>query len=159
MKKNTNEELVLTVESLANELLSLMGTDARATVYEDKENEAIRVDILTEDETGLLIGRRGETLNSLQAILGMMVKQKTGKWTRVIVNIGDWREKQEGYLRNLAKETAQKAKETGQEQPLYNLSPGQRRIIHLELSNDPEVESLSYGEGEERYLVIKPKEK
>lgn len=153
MKKNTID----LIKKDANELLSLMGTKATVEAEEDKENETFVVNIKTEDEAGLLIGHHGETLNSLQAVLGMILRQKTGEWKRVLVNIGDWREKQEEYLKDMAKTTAERAKQTGEAQNLYNLTAAQRRVIHLTLSEDSEVETESVGEGEERYLIIKPK--
>lgn len=143
------------LKNLVEELLSLMSTQAKAEVDYDKENEAYVVDIDAGDETGLLIGKKGETLGSLQAILGVMFKQKTGEWNRVVVNVGDYREKEEDYLKSLASGAAARAKETGEPQSLYNLKPWQRRIIHLALSNEKGIETESLGEGEERYLVIK----
>ncbi|TEU01918.1 KH domain-containing protein [Candidatus Woesebacteria bacterium] len=144
-------------EKMANELLSLMGTKAQVKASEDKKNEAVRIDIETEEETGLLIGRHGETIEAIQSILGMMLKKKTGDWVRIIVDVGGWREKQEERLRDLATQTAERAKETGEGQPLYNLSPAQRRVIHLTLADDPDIETESAGEDEERYLIIRPK--
>ncbi|MBI3397575.1 KH domain-containing protein [Candidatus Woesebacteria bacterium] len=159
MKKDTKNEESLSkkTENLVNNLLEMMGTQAKATCEFDEENKVLTVNITTQDETGLLIGRRGETLNALQMILGIITKQQTGEWIRVDVNVGDYRQKQEDYLKNLAKETAQKVKETGEGQPIYNLTPAQRRVVHLELSSDETVETESLGEGEERYLVVRPK--
>lgn len=145
------------IGDLANELLELMGTKAKATASEDAENEAIVVNIETEEERGLLIGHHGETINALQAALGMMVRQEEGEWKRIIVNVGDWRERQEEQLIKLASEVADRAKQTGEPQPLYNLTPAQRRVVHLELSKDEGVTTESTGEGSERYLVVKPK--
>lgn len=144
-------------EKMANDLLSLMGTKAQVKASEDKKNEAVRIDIETEEETGLLIGRHGETIEAIQSILGMMLKKKTGDWVRIIVDVGGWREKQEERLRDLATQTAERAKETGEGQPLYNLSPAQRRIIHITLADNPDIETESAGEDEERYLIIRPK--
>lgn len=149
--------VVDTVSDITKELLNLMGSKADFGVEEDKENEAIVVNIKTEEETGLLIGHHGDTLASLQAALGMIVKQKTGEWVRIVVNVGDWREKQETHLRELADEAAERVKQTGHPQPIYNLTPAQRRIVHMELSKNPEITSESTGEGEERYLVVSPK--
>jgi len=145
------------LKKIAEELFGLMGVNVKFDVSYEKENEALVVNIDAEDETGLLIGRKGETLSSLQMILGTILKNKTGEWVRVLVNVGDYREKEEGYLKNLAETAAARAKETGEAQPLYNLKPGQRRIIHLFLATDNEVETESLGEGEERYLLVKPK--
>jgi spoIIIJ-associated protein len=153
MKKN-----VETLKKLSEELFSLMSIPkAKIEVKYDKENEAYIVNVEAPDETGLLIGKKGETLSSLQTVLGVLLKGKVGEWNRVVVNIGDYREKEEEYLRNLAISTADRAKETGQPQNLYNLKPWQRRIIHLALSEDSSIETESEGEGEERYLVIKSK--
>ncbi|OGM09792.1 hypothetical protein A2W13_01260 [Candidatus Woesebacteria bacterium RBG_16_36_11] len=147
------------VKEHAQKLLKLMGSKAEVEVSEDKENEAIEVNIITESERGLLIGNHGETLISFQAALGMMLKQKVGEWRRVTVDVGDWREKQEEYLKNLAIQTADRVKETGNPQSLYNLNPSQRRIIHVVLSDIKGIETESIGEGEERYLVVKPSRK
>ncbi len=150
--KDNQKEL----EEIAKELFSLMGTKANLEVSWDGENEAFTVNVEASDETGLLIGRKGETLSSIQTVLGIMLKQKTGEWMRVLVNVGNYREKEEDYLRNLADSTAQRAKETGEPQSLYNLKPGQRRIIHLFLSEDKEIKTESVGEGIDRYLVVTP---
>lgn len=153
MAKNKLE----TVKDLANKLLDLMGSKAKAGVTYEAENEAYLVEIKTEEEMGLLIGRHGETLKAIETALSMILKQKTGEWIRVIVNIGDWRKKQEEYLGELATQAAERAKETKEPQPIYNLTPAQRRIIHMALSKNQEVTTESVGEGEERYLVVKPK--
>jgi len=71
--------------------------------------------------------------------------------------VGDWRERQEEQLVKMASEVAERAKQTGEPQPLYNLTPAQRRVVHLELEKDSEVTTESTGEGNERYLVVKPK--
>jgi len=152
VKKKTEE-----LQKLVDELLSLMGTGAKAGVSYDKESDAFIIDIDAGDETGLLIGKKGETLTSLQTVLGIMFKQKTGEWNRVVVNVGDYREKEEQYLKDLAASTADRVKETGEPQSLYNLKPWQRRVVHLALSEESGIVTESEGEGEDRYLVVKPK--
>ena len=156
-KINSMVKEIKTLQALVSELFSLMGVNPKIEVSYDKANEAYIINIEAGDETGLLIGRKAETLGSIQMILGIMLKQKTGEWARVLVNVGDYREKEEDYLKNLAESAAVRAKETGEPQSLYNLKPGQRRTIHLYLANDKEIETESQGEGSERYLLIKPK--
>lgn len=151
------QEKVEILKSIVDELFTLMGVKVNVDVSYESENEAFLVNIDGKDETGLLIGRKGETLSSIQTVLSAIFKTKTGEWLRVLVNVGDYREKEEDYLKGLAKTTSARAKETGEAQPLYNLKPGQRRIIHLYLSGDAEIETESVGEGEERYLLIKPR--
>lgn len=150
MKKEIKE-----LQSVVDELLKLMAVSVGGSVSYDKENEAFVVDIEDGPETGLLIGKKGETLSAIQSFLSLSFKQKTGDWKRIVVNVGDYREKEEEYLKNLAASTADRAKETGEPQNLYNLKPWQRRIIHLYLSEDKTVQTESMGEGNERYLVVR----
>jgi spoIIIJ-associated protein len=149
------ENKVKDLQKLSEELLSLMGTKAKAEVSYDEANECYLVNVDGGDETGLLIGKKGETLLSLQTILGILFKSKTGEWERITVNVGDYLEKEEEYLKNLALSAASRAKETGDPQSLYNLKPNQRRIIHMILAEDKDITAESEGEGEERYLVVK----
>lgn len=149
------EKRIKDLEKISEELLALMGTKAKATVSYDKTNECYLVKVEGGDEAGLLIGKKGETLLSLQTILGILLKQKTGEWERVTVDVGDYLEKEEDYLKNLAMGAATRAKETGEPQSLYNLKPNQRRLIHMALAEDKGIVAESVGEGEERYLVIK----
>jgi spoIIIJ-associated protein len=149
------EKRVKDLKKITDELLSLMGTKAAAEVSYDKSNECYLVNIDGGDETGLIIGKKGETLLSLQTMLGILLKGKTGEWERVTVNVGDYLEKEEEYLKNLAESAATRAKETGDPQSLYNLKPAQRRIIHMVLAEDKDITTESLGEGEERYLVVK----
>lgn len=152
-----NKKVLEELQQVTNELLSLLTTSSKASVSFNKENEAFEVNIEGGNETGLLIGKKGETLGSLQTMLGLLLKQKTGEWYRVVVNIGDYREKEEDYLKNLALNAAARTKETGNPQNLYNLNSAQRRIIHMVLSEDSSIITESQGEGNERYLVIKSK--
>ncbi len=156
-EKDTKEDNVKLIKKEANKLLKLMGTSAKAKVDKDKDNEAIVVNIETEEEAGLLIGNRGDTLNSIQTILSLIVRQKTGDWQRIVVNLSDWRERQEERLSELALQAASRAKESGEDQTLYNLNAAQRRIVHIVLAEDDEIETESQGEGAERFLVIHPK--
>lgn len=148
------KKAIKTVSELTKELFSLMEIKAGFEVSEDKKNNAVFVDVDAGEETGLLIGHRGETIASIQAALGMMTRQKLGDFVRIIVNVGDWREKQEDQLRSLAEQAAQRARETGESQPLYNLNAAQRRIIHVILSEEDDIETESHGEGQDRYLVV-----
>jgi spoIIIJ-associated protein len=144
------------IEETTNELLSLMGVEVGCDVGHDDENDSVVINLNSQSQTGLLIGNRGDTLNSLQAILGIIIKNKTGDWQRILVNVSDWREKQKDRLEELADQTAQRALETGEPQHLYNLSPADRRIVHMKLSKNKSVNTESQGEGKDRFLVITP---
>ena len=145
------------LKEVASELLKLMGVNVEIEVEEDKENEALLVNIKSDEEAGLLIGNRGRTINSIQIILGMIYRQKTGEWKRI--NVADWREKEQTRLESLAEITSQRALDTGEPQSLYNLTSAQRRIVHMSLSENNQIETESAGEGKDRYLLVKPKGK
>lgn len=146
-----------TLKNTAEKLLSLMSVSAKIEVTYDKKDEVFVVDIDAGETTGLLIGKRGETLLSIQNILGVLYKQETGEWAKIVVNVGDYRQKEEEYLKSLAENTAQRAVETGNPQNLYNLKAWQRRVIHMFLSDNKDVATTSEGEGEDRYLIVSPK--
>lgn len=151
MKENTEK-----LKKLAEELFSLMSVSATIEVVYNKEDEIFEVNVDASDATGLLIGKRGDTLLSIQNILSVLYKTKVGEWVKIVVNIGDYREKEEEYLRNLANTTADRAIETGMPQNLYNLKSWQRRVIHMALSENKKITTTSEGEGNDRYLIISP---
>lgn len=144
------------LEELATKLIKLMGLNASLTISEGKEEEFL-VNIESTNEAGLIIGPRGRTINSIQTLLTMMFMKRIGEWKRVVVDVSSWRQKEAKRLEELARVAAERAVEVGEPQNLYNLSPSQRRIIHLFLAQDKRVETQSQGEGKDRYLVIIPK--
>ncbi|MCL4360477.1 KH domain-containing protein [Patescibacteria group bacterium] len=143
------------VQESTEDLLKQLGVSGTVSVDTD-ETGAFRVHIETE-ETGLLIGFHGRTLESFQIILGILVSKKLGTWVRVYVNVGDYREKREEALMIMAQRAADRALAMGRPVELAHLSPSERRIIHLTLSGDERVATESQGEGNDRVLVITPK--
>ncbi|MFC1711051.1 protein jag [Patescibacteria group bacterium] len=144
------------IKKVTEKLINFLGIEnAKIKVLKDKE-ETINVNIDCED-VGVLIGNRGETISSLQLIISLIVYNKLGHWQRMIVNVGDYREKREESLSKLAINTAQKVKFSGKEVILPNLNPSERRIIHLNLKDSPDVVTESQGEGRDRILLVKPK--
>ena len=83
-----------------------------------------------------------------------MSRQKLEGWVRVLVNVGDWRQKQEEQLTALATSAAERARETKEAQLLYNLNPSQRRVVHMALGNEKDLTTESQGEGKDRHLVV-----
>lgn len=143
------------VQSVTEDLLSRLEVVGTVVVDVD-ETGAYRVNIQTE-ETGLLIGFHGKTLESLQIILGILVSKKLNAWVKVYVNVGDYREKREEALMLMAQHTAERALSMNRPIELANLSPSERRVIHMTLSGDERVETESIGEGSRRILLVKPK--
>jgi spoIIIJ-associated protein len=144
-----------TVAKITEDLLSRLGVSGTVSVDID-ETDAYRVHIET-DETGLLIGFHGKTLESLQIILGIIVSKELAAWVKVYVNVGDYREKREEALMLMAQHAAERALTMGRPVELANLSASERRVIHLTLSGDDRVETESEGLGARRTLLVKPK--
>jgi len=151
-----SDKLIKVLENKAVKLIELLGSKAKVDVSE--KEDYFFVNLKADEETGLLIGRHGETINSIQAILALSLREELGE-KKVFVNVGDWREKQEEKLKEMAEQIYQRVIDTGEPQPVYNLSSSQRRIIHISLSEKKDVETESTGEGENRYLLVKPKKK
>lgn len=143
-----------TIEKIAQELLEHLEVEAEVKVVQDKE-ELVTVFIKTE-EPGVLIGYHGQTLDAIQLLLLMMAYRQLGEWTRILVEVNDYRQKRKESLERLALSLAQRAKFSGESQVLPPMSSFERRVIHLALAEDPEVETVSEGEEPERRVVVKP---
>jgi spoIIIJ-associated protein len=146
---------IAVVKKITEDLLIRLEVAGSVSVDTD-ETGAYRVHIETE-ETGLLIGYHGQTLESFQIILGLLISKKLGQWQRIYVNVGDYREKREEALMHMAQRAAERALAVRRPVELSNLSASERRIIHLTLSGDERVTTESVGEGADRRLLVKPK--
>lgn len=143
---------------LVKELLGLLGVEPQKIDLVRDDAGLINLNLSLDDqEAGILIGYHGETIASLQLLLGLMLYRLTGEWQRLVVNVGDYRQRRADYLTALAEETAAKVTETGEPLALYNLNPFERRIVHMALVDNPAVATESQGEGKNRFLVVSPR--
>lgn len=108
-------------------------------------------------DMNLLIGRRGETLNSLQYITRLIVSRRLQRRANIIVDAGGYKSKRSGRLRQLAERMANQAIQQGRPVSLEPMPPNERRIIHLTLRDNPAVTTESTGEGTSRKVTIIPK--
>lgn len=142
------------VQDTTEELLKLLEIQGG---FEVKETEgAIEINLNTED-SGIVIGYHGDTLESLQLILSLCLAKKLGEFKRVSIEVGEYKKKREEWLKSLAEETKERVLSQNKEIYLSDLKSWERRIVHLFLQNDQEVISESIGEGKDRVLVVKPK--
>jgi len=111
---------------------------------------------LSGDEMGVLIGKRGQTLDSLQYLTSLVVNKGNKEYIRVKVDTENYRERRKETLENLAKNLAYKVKRTKRPVSLEPMNPYERRIIHSALQNDKYVTTQSEGEEPYRKVVIKP---
>lgn len=149
-----DQNTISTVETTTKDLIQKLGIEV--TVGTSEKDDALQV-TLESPEAGILIGHQGRNLEALQILIGQLVYKKTGEWTRVVVTVGDYRERQEKELRDLAIQSAERASNENTEIVLSDLSPGERRIVHMALADHPNVVSESTGEGRDRRLIIRPK--
>lgn len=119
----------------------------------DEENKNLNVD-LSGDEMGVLIGKRGQTLDSLQYLLSLVVNKESEEYIRVKVDTEDYRKRRKETLENLAKNIAYKVKRTKRPVSLEPMNPYERRIIHSALQNDKYVTTHSEGEEPFRRVVV-----
>lgn len=116
----------------------------------------VRVDIHGQD-LGVLIGRRAEILNALQYVVNLIISKQAGRWVQVILDVDGYRTRRERQLRQLAHRMADQAMKTGRRQILEPMPANERRIIHLELRENPSVTTQSVGEEPGRKVTILPK--
>lgn len=126
--------------------------DVSVTVNKDEEGN-LNVE-LSGDDMGTLIGKRGQTLDSLQYLVSLVVNKETEEYVRVKVDTENYRERRKETLENLAKNISYKVKRTRHSVSLEPMNPYERRIIHAVLQNDPVVATRSEGEEPYRHVVV-----
>ncbi len=146
----------------ARELILKMKLSARVSAAYGETDPSGDTPILIDiqgDDLSILIGRRAETLNALQYILGLIISKEAQHWVQVVVDVEGYRARREKQLRQLARRMAEQAVRTGKRQILEPMSSAERRIIHLELRDHPDVTSESIGEEPTRKATILLKNK
>ena len=139
-------------------LMGHLGFDARVEVA---AGETSRLNVVAQGDDrealGALIGRKGERLSALQHLVNLMLSKEMGAWTRVLVDVEDYRGRRERQLRELAERAAARVVETGKMLQLEPMPALERRWIHLTLRDDPDVVTQSIGEEPNRRVVLVPR--
>jgi len=141
------------MEKQIKKLFDLLGVSVELKIEEVED--VLNIDIDTQ-ETGILIGFHGETLHSLQNMIGLIVFNQFGEWKKINLNIGDYMEKREEKLISIAESAAENAIRENQSITLPYFNAKERRIIHIHLKDRSDIKTESVGEDEERRLVIFP---
>ncbi len=155
-KKKPRADISKITQETLETLLKLMGITANVQV--SKNDVPISLDIEGED-LGVLIGRRGQTLACLQYIVRLIVAEQLKAWLPITIDVVGYKKRRREALENLALRLAEKVKMTRRSMTLEPMPANERRIIHLTLSNHPDVSTQSTGEGDERKVVILLKKK
>ncbi|MCI8615189.1 RNA-binding cell elongation regulator Jag/EloR [Parablautia intestinalis] len=135
------------------EVFDAMNMTVVVDVKFDEVNNNMNID-LSGDEMGVLIGKRGQTLDSLQYLVSLVVNKDSDEYIRVKVDTEDYRRRRKETLENLAKNIAYKVKRTKRSVSLEPMNPYERRIIHSALQNDKYVTTHSEGEEPFRRVVV-----
>ena len=146
------DEVKKTVEEFLKEFLSKMPTKGLQYTVEIEENN-LKIDISGED-TGYLIGYRGEVLNSIQNVITNIANKGNKEKVKIMLNIGGYREKREKDLENLAMKIAASVIKTGKAITLEPMTAYERKIIHTKLQENAKVKTYSIGEEPYRKLVV-----
>lgn len=151
--KPTNE-FDAAAEYLKNIILGLGMENCEVKTFADDED--ILFEVECGDDYGIVIGRRGETLDAIQYLVRMIANKGTSGYKRVSVNIGDYRDKRAAVLVSLAKKNALRAVRTGRNVTLEPMNPYERRIIHTAVQDIKGATSYSIGADLDRRVIIAP---
>lgn len=148
----TFEDCLITV---LNDVLRAMHLDAKPVVRSSEDDEVVAE--IEGRDLGILIGKKGETLDALQYLISIAASKISGEKKRVILDAEGFRDRHRVMLEKIAHQYADAVKEQGQEAELEPQSARDRRIVHMALADDPDVYTYSEGEGDYRHVVISPK--
>lgn len=162
---NAAEEAAIAAEAgreILSDLLRLMGIRASVDIEQgddlaDEGQPAPAVLNITGDDLGILIGRRGETLRTLQYLVRLMVSHRVKHWTDLVVDVEHYCLRRRQALVSLAERIADRVAKERRPQALEPMPSYERRIVHITLRNHPQVTTQSVGEGERRKVTIVPR--
>ena len=143
---------------LVNYILSSLEVDVK-TFFRDQDdfdNKSVYFEI-EGDDSGLIIGRKGETLRSLEFLISFIIKRQLDKKVRVILDVEGYQERRRQNITSLAESAAEKVIKSGKPVKMDPMSPFDRRIVHLALEKESKITTESQGSGSRRQVVIKLK--
>jgi spoIIIJ-associated protein len=153
-----DEDTAKLAVDLVNYILSSLEVDVK-TFFRDQDdfdNKSVYFEI-EGDDSGLIIGRKGETLRSLEFLISFIIKRQLDKKVRVILDVEGYQERRRQNIASLAESAAEKVIKSGKPVKMDPMSPFDRRIVHLSLEKQPKITTESEGSGSRRQVVIKLK--
>ncbi len=145
------QEAIDKVENFLRDIYKAMGMDVE--LVSNYDGEVLNVQ-MNGDDMGILIGKRGQTLDSLQYLVSLVVNKGSSSYVRIKLDTENYRERRKATLENLAKNISVKVRKTRQNVYLEPMNPYERRIIHSALQDDPYVTTHSEGEEPDRKVVV-----
>jgi spoIIIJ-associated protein len=152
-------EAMAAAKEILEQLMAFLDFDVKVEI---KAGETNRLNVVGEgsekESLGALIGRKGERLSALQHLVNLLLSKRVGEWTRILVDVEDYRGRRERQLRDLANRAAERVMETGKMLQLEPMPALERRWIHLALRDHERVATQSIGEEPNRRVVVLPRE-
>jgi spoIIIJ-associated protein len=153
MASDSIEEAIQFAKKYLEDLLSFFGLNTE--VYATAEDDVIELSVPSTHMNGFLIGQHGETMRALQYMVSMSLKSKEFEYTRVNVDIADYKKNRQERLAEVAEDWINRVKETGEPMSLKPMNAADRRIVH-KVAAEYGLETISEGEGRDRHIVLKP---
>jgi spoIIIJ-associated protein len=143
-----------TTKKFLEDVTAKIGVNVEVVVQEETDDQYVKMELVGKD-LGILIGRRGDTLDALQYLANLVAnKHNNGERLKIIIDAEDYRKRREETLVKLALRMADKVKKSGRKVVLEPMNPQERRIIHTALQSEDQIETLSEGEEPFRKVVI-----
>ena len=152
-KKN---DVVDNIREFLEKVFNAMDIDAEILIEKEEDSNVINVELKGSD-MGILIGKRGQTLDALQYLANLAVNKNAEEYVKIKLDTENYRKRRRETLENLAKNIAFKVKRTRRPVSLEPMNPFERRVIHSTLQNDKFVTTHSEGEEPYRHVVVTPK--
>ena len=153
--EEVDEDIIRVTAFAAEDLLSRMGIPGQAKPYYSEGYYQVDLS-MEENDGGIIIGRRGTTLEAFQHILRRLVERQTGSPAPIVVDVGEYRVRRRDALVQRAIHFAQKVKRTGRRMTMEPMPPGERRAVHMALKEERDISTYSVGNEPERKIVIAP---
>lgn len=153
--KEINKNAPIIATNFLNQVFDNMNLSVEMDIKLTEKNDLLIE--LKSDDIGVIIGKRGQTLDSLQYLTNLVINKGEYAYMSVNIDTADYRERRKQTLEQLAINLAKKAKKTRRNVNLEPMNPYERRIIHGALQNDPTIKTYSEGDEPFRYVVISPK--
>ncbi|MBE5932117.1 MAG: protein jag [Lachnospiraceae bacterium] len=153
IKAKKKDSFLDEIQTYLDNLFKAMEVESTVTIDYDKDEGVMNIDVAGPD-MGILIGKRGQTLDALQYLISLFVNKKSESYIRVKLDTENYRQRRKDTLENLARNIAFKVKRTRRSFTLEPMNPYERRIIHSSLQNDKYVATRSEGEEPYRKVVV-----
>jgi len=137
---------------LVRDLLEKMGIEAKIYLIEEGDDRIV-VEIESPD-SAIIIGKQGKTLESIQTVINFILNKNSEHWTKIVIDIGNYRERRENYLTKIAIQSASMVKRNRKPIFLEPMNPFERRIIHLNMRREPHIDTVSEGEGNLKRIKV-----